>query len=69
MRSRETGTVATPNLRVIKASEVRRFTAMDDFVEVVRKLYLPHDAPRWQQLVRAAVLVVGTVEEWVRSIP
>ena len=26
---------------------------------------MPAQAPRWQQLVRTAVLTVGTVEEWV----
>ncbi|KAI0745561.1 hypothetical protein C8Q76DRAFT_688613 [Earliella scabrosa] len=50
--------------RLISSSEVMRFAALDDFADVIRKLYLPPDVPKWQQLVRAAVLVVGTIEEW-----
>ncbi|RPD54701.1 hypothetical protein L226DRAFT_525971 [Lentinus tigrinus ALCF2SS1-7] len=51
--------------RIVTAPEIRRFASQDSFAEVIRKLYLPPDVPRWQQLVRAAVLIVGTVEEWV----
>ena len=55
--------------RLITSSEVIRFAALDDFADVIRKLYLPHDVPKWQQLVRAAVLIVGTVEDWVCITP
>lgn len=42
-----------------------RFVALDEFVDVIRRLYLPSSVPKWQQLVRVAVLIVGTLEEWV----
>ena len=47
----------------IKASDVRAYASQDDFGDVIRKLYLPPDVPKWQQLVRAAVLVVGIIEQ------
>ena len=57
------------NARVVAASEIRRFTAQNSVADIIRKLYLPPDVPRWQQVVRSAVLIVGTIEEWVRMPP
>ncbi|KAI0718630.1 hypothetical protein C8T65DRAFT_693758 [Cerioporus squamosus] len=47
----------------IAASEVMAYASLDDFGDIIRRLYLPLNVPKWQQLVRAAVLVVGIVEE------
>ncbi|KAI0715470.1 hypothetical protein C8T65DRAFT_643795 [Cerioporus squamosus] len=47
----------------ISASDVKAYASLDDFGDIIRKLYLPPDVPKWQQLVRVAVLVVGVVEE------
>ena len=51
--------------RVIKAAEIGRFIGLDSMSELIRKLYLPRNVPRWQQLVRVAVLVVGNMEQCV----
>ncbi|KAI0703524.1 hypothetical protein C8T65DRAFT_696751 [Cerioporus squamosus] len=47
--------------------QVMPYVSVDDFADIIRKLYLPYEVPRWQQLVRAAVLVVGLVEELHRN--
>lgn len=54
--------------RLVTSSDVMRFAMLDGFADVIRKLYLPPDVRKWQQVVRAAVLIVGTIEEWVRSL-
>ena len=41
----------------ISASDIMRFAVLDDFGDIIKKLCLPPDVPRWQQLVRAAVLL------------
>ena len=53
----------------IAASDVRAYASLDDFGDIIRKLYLPLDVPKWQQLVRVAVLVVGIVEASVCRPP
>ncbi|KAI1787066.1 hypothetical protein LXA43DRAFT_1064647 [Ganoderma leucocontextum] len=40
------------------------FAHSSDFEEIVKELFLPLNVPRWQQVVRAAVLIVGTIERW-----
>lgn len=49
----------------ITASDVAAYATLDDFGDIIRKLYLPPDVPKWQQLVRVAVFVVGMIEESV----
>ncbi|KAI0694234.1 hypothetical protein C8T65DRAFT_699023 [Cerioporus squamosus] len=51
----------------ISSFDVMPYVSVDDFADIIRKLYLPYEVPRWQQLVRAAVLVVGLVEELHRN--
>ncbi|TFK83806.1 hypothetical protein K466DRAFT_602553 [Polyporus arcularius HHB13444] len=58
---------AMHNSTYISSSEVMPYVLVDDCADIVRKLYLPYEVPRWQQLVRAAVLVVGIVEELHRD--
>ncbi|KAI0716934.1 hypothetical protein C8Q76DRAFT_692469 [Earliella scabrosa] len=49
---------------LVASKDIMRFVALDRFATVIRQLYLPPQVTKWQQLVRAAVLVVGTLEEW-----
>lgn len=53
--------------KYIPAAAVIPYASLDGFHDVVRKLYLPPDVPKWQQLVRAAVLAVGIIEGWVST--
>ncbi|RPD52695.1 hypothetical protein L226DRAFT_527485 [Lentinus tigrinus ALCF2SS1-7] len=57
--------LATTHASASGSAVMHMTLGINSFVEVIRRLYLPPDVPRWQQLVRAAVLIVGTVEEWV----
>ncbi|KAI0689183.1 hypothetical protein C8T65DRAFT_700346 [Cerioporus squamosus] len=59
--------MAMQNSTYISASEVMPYVSVDDFADIIRKLYLPCDVPRWQQLVRVAVLVVGLIEDLRRN--
>ncbi|KAI1785861.1 hypothetical protein LXA43DRAFT_1065536 [Ganoderma leucocontextum] len=57
-------TATASHSRHVMASEVWSFAHSSDFEEIVKELFLPLNVPQWQQAVRAAVLIVGTIEKW-----